>query len=257
MLAFAPDGREHLAKGDRRGAILSVGTVEQERTSRPRLIVVNFRRHERLYCGDGSLRVMRKMNGVIAKDESCVARAVGAGVRPGDDNAAIGRCDVRVAERVGRCGKLRPRRNRNEWAGGSDKHGDMLPVSKAITFAGHAEGAVTEATESRRDCSLPKRFAFNGNTARRKRLVSARNSAQCRCVHAVHKGLCTAGKCAGHERPLICGCCEAATLATKCSTRRVFAELLSEVLVDTATVASASRCRTRADRCPMATEMPE
>ena len=97
MLPFASDGRECLTKGDKRGAIFDVGVVEQERTSRRRLIVVNlivvnFRRHERHRRDDSLLRVMRNMGGVIAADES---RAKFAAEAAGDDVATTWTIELR------------------------------------------------------------------------------------------------------------------------------------------------------------------
>ncbi|WP_407156080.1 hypothetical protein [Bradyrhizobium sp. STM 3557] len=184
-------------KGDERGAIFSVATVEQERTSRRRLInvdfiVANFRRHERHRRGDPLLRVMRKMNSVIAADESRMKLAAGGG-RQGrgddmDDCAAIECCDLGVAGRI--AGAIR-RGNRWCLQGNKDEQvretgncADSLLVRKAITLADQAVSAVTEAAESRRDGSLAKRLAFDGYTTRRKRLVFVSKSQQCRRVHA-------------------------------------------------------------------------
>jgi hypothetical protein len=269
MLSFVSDGRECLTKGDERGAILGVATAEQERTSRRRLInvdfiVANFRRHERHRRDDPLLRVMRKMNSVVATDESRTKSAAGGGrQRCGDDMddcAAIEWCDLGVCERpvgaIRRGERWCLRSNKDKQVREAGNCADSLLVRKAITFADQAVSAVTETAKSRRDWSLPKRLAFNGNTTRRKRLVSSEAASSAGASMPVHKSLCTAGKLAGDESPVICGCCEVATMATKSSTKSGFAELLGELLVDTATVACSRRCRTRAYRRPMAIRMP-
>jgi hypothetical protein len=270
MLSFVPGGREHLAKSDKRGAILNVATVEQERTARRRLIVVdfivgNFRRHERHRRDDPLLRVMRKMNSVVAADESRTKSAAGDGrQRCGDDMddcAAIEWCDLDLAGRtvgaIRRGDRSCPQSNKDEQARKTGNCADRPLVRKAITFADQAGSAVTEAAESRRDWSLPNDLCSMGirrvgNDSSLSRITSSAGASM-----PVHKCLCTAGKPAGDESPVICGCCEAATMATKSSTRRGFAELLGELLVDTAAVACASRCRTRAYRCPIAIRMPK
>jgi hypothetical protein len=197
MLPFVPDGRECLTKGDERGAIFKVGAVESERTARRRLIVVdlivvNFRRRERLHRDDPLLRVMRKMESVIAANESRMRLAAGGGrQRCGDDMddcAAIEWCDLGLAGRV--AGAIRRSErwcllsNKDEQARETGNCADSLLVRKAITFADQAVCAVAEAAESHRYRSLSKRFAFDGNTTRRKRLVSVWNSEQYRRVHA-------------------------------------------------------------------------
>ncbi len=194
MLAFVPDGRECLTKGEQRGAFLNVGAAEPERTARPRLIVmdfivVNLRRHERLHRDDRLLRVMRKMSGVIAANESGVRLAAAGGARRRDHNAAIetswrsrpgwtrrGRAQVRAGGAV--------MRGNDEQVTAAWNYGGMSLVSKAITFEDHAGWTKTAATESHRDWSLPKRFAFNWNTTRRKRVVSAGKSRASRRGHA-------------------------------------------------------------------------
>jgi hypothetical protein len=264
-----PVGRECLTKGDKRGAILNVATVEQERTSRPRLIVVDFivahfRRHERHRRDDRLLRVMRKMNSVVAANESRAKSAAGGGSRGRsedmDDCAAIECCDLGLAGRaVGAIRRGEPwclQSNKDKRTRGAGNCGDRLLVRKAITFADQAVSAVTETAESRRDWSLPNDLRSMGirrvgNDSSLSEIASSAGASM-----PVHKCLCTAGKLAGDESPVICGCCEAATMDTKSSTRRGSAELLGELLVDTATAARASRCRIRANRCPMANRMP-
>jgi hypothetical protein len=184
MLSFVPDGRACLTKGESRGAILNVGARESERTARRRLIVVNFRRHERHCRDDLLLRTRREMNGAIAADESRVMPAYKGGARRRDNNTAIERCDSGFAECEVWCEARRCQRNKDEQARRTGNCGDRSPVRKAITFARQAACATTEAAESHRDWSLPKRFAFIGNTTRRRRLVSVKSNEQCRRVHA-------------------------------------------------------------------------
>jgi hypothetical protein len=189
MLPFVLDGRECLTQGDKGGAVLNVGALESERTARRRLIVGNFRRHERHRRDDLLLWMRRGMNSASAVGESRLRLAAGGGVRrrdgDTDENAAIERCDLDLAERAIRRGKRRRlQSNKDERARGAGNCGDRSLVRKAITFEGQAVSAVTEAAESHRPWSLPKRFAFDGNTTRRKRLVSVWDSEQCRRVHA-------------------------------------------------------------------------
>jgi hypothetical protein len=189
MLSFVLNGRECLTKGNERGVILDVGALESERTARRRLIVVNFRCHERHGRDDFLLRMRRRIDGVSAASESCARLAASAGAQRRndvtDDNAAVERCDLGHAECAVRRGKRRRhQRNKDERARGAGKSGGRPLVRKAITFEDQAASTATEADRSRRHWSLPKRFAFDGNTTRRKRLVSVRNSEQCRRVHA-------------------------------------------------------------------------
>jgi hypothetical protein len=263
MLAFVADGRERPSEADWRGAISDLAAVEQERTARRCLIVVNFRRYERLHRGD-LFRLMRKMNGIGAADKIFMKLAVGADMRLHDGNAVAEHHDFGRTKRAVSAiwaGAIWPVTRQLRGSGhrpaiGADNYGNPSVVSKVITFARQPECAVMEATESHQYWPLPKRIASVGNTTRRKRLVSSEAANSAGASMPVHKSLCTAGKLAGDESPVICGCCEAATMATKSSTKSGFAELLGELLVDTATVACSRRCRTRAYRRPMAIRMP-
>jgi len=177
-----------------------------------------------------------------------------------DDCAAIEWCHLgaagHVAGAIGRGERWCLPSNKDEQARGAGNSADSLVVRKAITFADQAVSAVTEAAESRRVWSLPNDLRSMGiwrveNDSSLSEVASSAGASM-----PVHKCLCTARNLACDESPVNCGCCEAATMATKSSTRRGFAELLGELLVDRAAAARASRCRTRANRCPMATRMP-
>lgn len=274
MLSFVPDGRECLANAeqresrracDRRRARhdLDVGTTRQERTACRRLIVVDFtvvnlRRHERLHRWS-LLRVMRKMRGVIAANESGARLAAEAGTRHHEHNTAIGNCDLDAAGQVvgaiTRDERRRLQRNKDERVTGSRNCEGMSLVRKAITFEGQAICAKTVAAESHRDRSAPKPFVLNWNTARRKRLVSG--NAECRLrVPAgsqlfVHRRGVLRRQITGDLRMLRSG----DNGLQNQWFGRVSAELLVQLLVDTAAAARTLHCRGPVAGCPMATRM--
>jgi hypothetical protein len=259
MVSFVRDGRARLAIRDKRGAILDVGMNESERTARSRLIVMNFRRPAGLSYGDLLFRTRRKMNGDVAANEICLELVAGA--RRRDKRAGSERFDADSAGRIAgvtRCDERRHvQSNRDEQAIEADDCAKAPLISKALTSARHAVRGMTKAVESRRYGALPKRFACNRNPAPRKRHAFALHDVEHRARSCQFTNVCAAQRDASAARRwCFADVAEWRQYATNCGAGRAFAELLGEVLVDTATVACAWRCRTRASGCPMTTGMP-
>jgi hypothetical protein len=269
--------RERFATDEVRGVMVHAGVAEQERTARRSLVApsscriefhhLEFSRRERAHRGDVVLRGNGKMNSVVANGQR-IGRVARRTVLCRDDATLESRKSGLVDCVVGMapCHKRRHRWSNMNVQGrmigqaigqvtGTGDRGGMRLVRKSLTFGGQATCGRTEAIESSN--SLPDRFAFDRNTTRGRRRILSRDFTAVGMMVAGSRIFVQRREC-GRTRNAgaFADVAKLRQWVTNDCTRRVFAELLGVLLVDTATAACALRCRRWRGGCPMATRMP-
>ena len=198
MVSIVSESCDRLAIDEVRDAILIVCAAEQERTPRHRLVasngmISNCRRacriHERAHGGDLLLGGLANMNSAFAHGQRMRLVAGRQALRP--DGAAVECCKSDLADRVvgiaARPKRRHPLSNMNvSWSNmnvqsrmigqvaGMGECGVMRLVRRLLTFGDQSIGGGTEAFESSRSRVRPGRFAFDRNSARRRRRVLPR-----------------------------------------------------------------------------------